>query len=220
LQDKESRAMMQSLERKKDSKARMKSSFLLTQETQLAHPVPLIYDGAHLDKDCPLNEEVKRVEEVKYKEFGRPFPNNGGNGGRYCVGPPGYYTRVENRPPFSERKPSLEDLMNKHIKESTRRINENEEWMKKLQETTYLNIRNQNAALKNLETQVKQLMKDFQEKAAKETHASIGHFKEFFTNNDSLSNKTASDGRAIKSLALPTTSERTKSRKLHSSMQY
>ncbi|GKC66780.1 putative reverse transcriptase domain-containing protein [Tanacetum coccineum] len=28
------------------------------------------YEGAHLDKDCPLNEEVKRVEEVKYGEFG------------------------------------------------------------------------------------------------------------------------------------------------------
>ncbi|GJR19206.1 hypothetical protein Tco_0967733 [Tanacetum coccineum] len=30
-------------------------------------------------------------------------------------GPPGYYTRLDNRPPFSEKKPSLEELMNKHI---------------------------------------------------------------------------------------------------------
>ncbi|GJV70450.1 hypothetical protein Tco_1490445 [Tanacetum coccineum] len=43
LYDKESRAMIQSLERKKDWKARMKGSFLLTQETQLAHPVPLVF---------------------------------------------------------------------------------------------------------------------------------------------------------------------------------
>ncbi|GJT13147.1 MAK10-like protein [Tanacetum coccineum] len=85
---------------------------------------------AHLDKDCPLNEEVKRVEEVKDGEFGRSFPNNGGNGGRYRVGPPGYNTRMDNRTPFSERKPSLEELMNKHIEELTRRRNENEEWMK------------------------------------------------------------------------------------------
>ncbi|GKB46640.1 hypothetical protein Tco_0897393, partial [Tanacetum coccineum] len=89
-----------------------------------------IFEGAHLDKDCPLNEEVKRVEEVKDGEFGRSFPNNGRNGGRYRVGPPRYYTCMDNRTPFSERKPSLEELMNKHIEELTRRRNENEEWMK------------------------------------------------------------------------------------------
>nr|GEV80117.1 hypothetical protein [Tanacetum cinerariifolium] len=33
-------------------------------------------EGAHLDKDCPLNEEVKGMEEVKYAEFSRSFPNN------------------------------------------------------------------------------------------------------------------------------------------------
>ncbi|GKD28909.1 hypothetical protein Tco_1239687, partial [Tanacetum coccineum] len=38
-----------------------------------------ICGGAHLDKDCPLNDEVKSVEEVKYREFGRPFPNNNRN---------------------------------------------------------------------------------------------------------------------------------------------
>ncbi|GKD12147.1 hypothetical protein Tco_1196554, partial [Tanacetum coccineum] len=44
-----------------------------------------ICEGAHLDKDCPLNEEVKRDYEVKYGEFERSFPNNGRNGGRYRV---------------------------------------------------------------------------------------------------------------------------------------
>ncbi|GKB96145.1 hypothetical protein Tco_0982282, partial [Tanacetum coccineum] len=44
-----------------------------------------IYEGAHLDKECPLNEEVKRVEEVKYGEFGRSFPNNGRNRARHRV---------------------------------------------------------------------------------------------------------------------------------------
>ncbi|GKA67893.1 RNA-directed DNA polymerase, eukaryota, reverse transcriptase zinc-binding domain protein [Tanacetum coccineum] len=51
--------------------------------------------GAHLDKECPLNEEVKSVKEVKYGEFGRSSPFN--NGAKYCVGPSGYYTRVDNR---------------------------------------------------------------------------------------------------------------------------
>ncbi|GJV06670.1 hypothetical protein Tco_1344326 [Tanacetum coccineum] len=67
--------------------------------------------GTPLDKECPLNEEVKGVEEVKYGEFGRAFPNNGGSGSRYRVGPPGYYTFMDNRPPFNEKKPSLEETI-------------------------------------------------------------------------------------------------------------
>ncbi|GJV36981.1 hypothetical protein Tco_1409458 [Tanacetum coccineum] len=47
------------------------------------------YGGSHLNKECPLNVEVKSVEEVKYGEFGRPFPNNNRNVARYRVGPPG-----------------------------------------------------------------------------------------------------------------------------------
>ncbi|GJQ90943.1 hypothetical protein Tco_0002082 [Tanacetum coccineum] len=91
-----------------------------------------IYEGAHLDKDCPLNKEVKRVKEVVYGEFGRSFPNNGVNKGRCHVGLPGYCTHVENLLQFGKRKPSLKERMNKHIKESTRRRNENEKWVKKL----------------------------------------------------------------------------------------
>ncbi|GJX93324.1 hypothetical protein Tco_0347910 [Tanacetum coccineum] len=75
------------------------------------------YEGAHLDKDCLLNEEVKSVEEAKYGEFGRSLPFS--NGAKYRVSPPGYYTRIDNRPPFGEKRPSLEELMNKHLEEST-----------------------------------------------------------------------------------------------------
>ncbi|GJT30309.1 hypothetical protein Tco_0910584 [Tanacetum coccineum] len=101
-----------------------------------------------------LNEEVKSVEEFKYGEFGRPFPNNNGNGARYRVGLPGYYTRVDNRSPFGKKKPILEELMSKHLEESTRRRTEMKEWMQKLHESTNLNTRNQNASLKNLETHI------------------------------------------------------------------
>ncbi|GJW80644.1 hypothetical protein Tco_0144619 [Tanacetum coccineum] len=41
-----------------------------------------ICEGPHLDKDCPLNEEVKQVEEVRYGEFGRVTPFNGNKRGR------------------------------------------------------------------------------------------------------------------------------------------
>ncbi|GJW97015.1 hypothetical protein Tco_0178823 [Tanacetum coccineum] len=87
-------------------------------------------EGAHLDKDCPLNEEVKSIEEVKYGEFGRSLPFC--NGAKYRVGPPRYYMRIDNRPSFGERRTSLEELMNKHLEESTRRRAEMDEWVKKL----------------------------------------------------------------------------------------
>ncbi|GJS45598.1 putative reverse transcriptase domain-containing protein [Tanacetum coccineum] len=44
-----------------------------------------ICKGPHLDKDYPLNEEVKQVKEVRYGEFGRTTPFNGNNGGRQIL---------------------------------------------------------------------------------------------------------------------------------------
>ncbi|GJW30800.1 hypothetical protein Tco_0047675 [Tanacetum coccineum] len=76
-----------------------------------------IYEGAHLDKECPLDEEVKCAESVKYGEFGPSPPFS--NGAKYRVGPPRYYTRIDYRPPFREKRPSLEELMNKHLEESS-----------------------------------------------------------------------------------------------------
>ncbi|GJR05578.1 hypothetical protein Tco_0528562 [Tanacetum coccineum] len=128
-----------------------------------------IYGGAHLDKECPQNEEVKSVEEVKYG-FGRPSPFS--NRAKYHVGPPGYYTRIDNRLPFGEKKPSLEELMNKHLEELTRRRAEMEEWVKKLQENAEINTRNQSASLKNLETQIEQLTKEFHAKTVSEVNNS------------------------------------------------
>ncbi|GJX11232.1 7-deoxyloganetin glucosyltransferase-like protein [Tanacetum coccineum] len=98
--------------------------------------------GAHLNKECPLHEEVKSIKEVKYGDFRQTFLNNNENGARYLVGPSGYYTHMDNGPPFNEKKPSLEELMNKHIEE------------------------NKNASLKNLETHIERLAKDYKAKAA------------------------------------------------------
>ncbi|GJR98523.1 reverse transcriptase domain-containing protein [Tanacetum coccineum] len=131
--------------------------------------IAAIYGGAHLDKDCPLNEEVKSIEEAKYGEFGRPSPFS--NRAKYRVGPPRYYTRMDNRPPVGEKRPSLEELMNKHLEESTRRRTEMEEWVKNLQENAEINTRNQAASLKNLETQIEQLTKEFYTKAANEINS-------------------------------------------------
>ncbi|GKD43575.1 MAK10-like protein [Tanacetum coccineum] len=128
--------------------------------------------GAHLDKECPLHEDVK-----------------------YHVGPPGYYTRVDNRPPFDENRPNLKELMNKHLEESTWRRADMEDRLKKLQESTNMNIRNQNASLKNLETQVKQLTKDYQAEVANEIpNSSIGQCKAIFTDNEAPRDEISSNG--------------------------
>ncbi|GKA56493.1 phospholipase-like protein [Tanacetum coccineum] len=101
--------------------------------------------GAHFDKDCLLNEEVKSIEEAKYGEFERSSPFS--NGAKYRIGPPRYYIRIDNRPSFGEKRPSLEELMNKHMEEST-------------------------ASLKNLDTQIEQLTKEFHAKVTNEINNS------------------------------------------------
>nr|GEY31559.1 hypothetical protein [Tanacetum cinerariifolium] len=136
---------------------------------------------------------VKSIEEVKYGEFVRPFPNNNRNGARYHVGPPGYYTRVDNRPPFGENKPSLEELINKHIVESTLKRAKMKEWMKKLLESTKLNTRNHNDSLKNLETQFEQLAKEATV-ANKVPDLSVGQCKVIFANCEVPTDETSSKG--------------------------
>nr|GEW91897.1 RNA-directed DNA polymerase, eukaryota [Tanacetum cinerariifolium] len=78
---------------------------------------------AHLDKDCPLKEEEKSVEEVKYGEFGRPFPNNNRNDGRFNRG--GY-----DQPSSGERRPSLTEIIKKYIEEASKRHVEQDEYGK------------------------------------------------------------------------------------------
>ncbi|GKC02234.1 hypothetical protein Tco_0993844 [Tanacetum coccineum] len=80
-----------------------------------------ICEGPHLDKDCPLNEEIKQVEKVRYGEFGRTTPFNRNNGGKFRVRPPGYYTKTDSRPPYGEKRQSLKELLAKYQEESARR---------------------------------------------------------------------------------------------------
>ncbi|GKE39373.1 hypothetical protein Tco_1462778, partial [Tanacetum coccineum] len=89
-----------------------------------------ICEGPHLDKDCPLNEEAKQVEEI------------------------------DNRLPYGERRQVLEELLAKHQEESIRRSTKMEVWIKKLQENAEINTKNQNTSLKNLETQIEQLTEE------------------------------------------------------------
>ncbi|GJZ39770.1 reverse transcriptase domain-containing protein [Tanacetum coccineum] len=90
--------------------------------------------GAHLDKECPLNEEVKNIGEVKYGEFGRPFPNNSRNDGRFNRGASGY-----DQPSSGVRRPSLTEKINKYMEEAAKRHAEQDEWLKKFYENTETN---------------------------------------------------------------------------------
>ncbi|GJY09584.1 hypothetical protein Tco_0377769, partial [Tanacetum coccineum] len=97
----------------------------------------------NLGRDMKKIKEIKQVEEVRYGEFGRTMPFNGSNGGKFRVGPPGYYTKIDNRLPYVEMRQSLEELLAKHQEESVRRSIEMEVWIKKLQENAEINTRNQ-----------------------------------------------------------------------------
>ncbi|GKE76459.1 hypothetical protein Tco_1542579 [Tanacetum coccineum] len=110
--------------------------------------------------DCPLNKEVKQVEVVRYGEFERTTPFNGNNGGKFRVGPPGYYTKIDNHPPYGEKRQSINELLAKHQEEYAQRSTEMEEWIEKLQENVEINTSNQSASLKNLETRIEQLTKE------------------------------------------------------------
>ncbi|GJY00739.1 putative reverse transcriptase domain-containing protein [Tanacetum coccineum] len=74
-----------------------------------------ICEGPHLDRECPLNEEVKQVDEVKYGKFGRPVPFNRSSGAKFRVRPSGYYTRTDNQTPSGEKKPNLVKMINKYM---------------------------------------------------------------------------------------------------------
>ncbi|GJQ92710.1 cytochrome P450 704C1-like protein [Tanacetum coccineum] len=93
-------------------------------------------------------------------------------GSKYRVGPPGYYTCVDNRAPFEEKRPSLEELMSKHLEESTRRRAEMEEW-----------------------TQIEQLTKEFHAKVASEVpNSSVGQCKAVYANDEAPIDGTSSNG--------------------------
>ncbi|GJZ72470.1 reverse transcriptase domain-containing protein [Tanacetum coccineum] len=143
-----------------------------------------ICEGPHLEKDCPLNEEVKQVKEVRYGEFGRTMPFNGSNGGKFCVGPPGYYTKIDSRRLYGERRQNLEELLAKHQEEFAQRSTEMEVWIKKLQENAEINTRNQSTSLKNLETQIKQLTKEIH--SNKTPNSSSGQIKIVTANQETI----------------------------------
>ncbi|GJZ28031.1 hypothetical protein Tco_0572678 [Tanacetum coccineum] len=67
----------------------------------------------------------------------------------------------------------LEELLSKHQEESARRSTEMEVWIKKLQENTKINTRNQDASLKNLETHIEQITRELCSRKEKSKQAKV-----------------------------------------------
>ncbi|GJS82515.1 hypothetical protein Tco_0749056 [Tanacetum coccineum] len=74
------------------------------------------------------------------------------NGGRYQVGPPGYYTRMDNQPTLGERRPSLAEIITKYMEDSAKKEAGHDEWLRKFQETKEKNQRGHDEIIRNLET--------------------------------------------------------------------
>ena len=100
-----------------------------------------ICGGGHLTKNCPHVDE-ENIEEAKYGE-NRPFYGDNRNSNGYR----GNY----NRGPYGERKPSLEEIINKFLESSAQRQKEQDEWLKEFQENTDRNLSKHDTTLKNLD---------------------------------------------------------------------
>ncbi|GJR04670.1 hypothetical protein Tco_0527654 [Tanacetum coccineum] len=100
------------------------------------------------------------MEEVKYGEFGRPFPNNSRNDGRFNRGASGY-----DQPSSGERRPSLTEIINKYIEEAAKRHTEQDEWLKKFYQNTETSQESHDKIIRGLEKKVKTLPNDVEGRA-------------------------------------------------------
>ncbi|GJX08173.1 hypothetical protein Tco_0196105 [Tanacetum coccineum] len=115
------------------------------------------WGGTHLDKECPLNEEVKSLEEVKY---GEPFLNYNQNDERFNRRVAGYGSHVH--PSLREKKPSLTEIINKHMEEAAKRHAEQEKWLRKFYQNIETNRENHDKIIQGLETKVKNLTNELE----------------------------------------------------------
>nr|GFA01272.1 hypothetical protein [Tanacetum cinerariifolium] len=138
-----------------------------------------ICEGTHLDKECPLNEEVKQVDEVKYGEFGNPAPFNERSGAKFYVGPVGYYTRIDNQTPSGEMRPNLVETINKYMEGAAKRQAKQDEWLKTFCQNTKKGRTNHDKIIQKLKSQVKTLAAEVETKVAK-----VKECKTIFANDE------------------------------------
>ncbi|GJR92613.1 zinc knuckle CX2CX4HX4C containing protein [Tanacetum coccineum] len=115
------------------------------------------YEEAHLVKECPLNEEVNGMEEVKYGEFSQPFPNN-----RYDSR---FNKRGYDQPSSREKRPILTKVINKYMEEAYKRLAKQDEWLKKFYQSTEASRETHNKIIQGLEGKVKTLANEVEGRA-------------------------------------------------------
>nr|GEV70009.1 hypothetical protein [Tanacetum cinerariifolium] len=125
-----------------------------------------ICEGPNLDKECPLNEEVKQMKEVNYGEFRCPEPFNRNNGAKFRVGPPGYHTRTDSQTPSGEKRPNLVETINKYMEEATKRQVKQDEWLKTFCQNTEKIRIDHDKIIQKLESHVKTLTAEVETKEA------------------------------------------------------
>ncbi|GKA07492.1 hypothetical protein Tco_0686716 [Tanacetum coccineum] len=103
------------------------------------------------------------MEEVKYGDFSRSFPNNNRNDGRF---------KRYDQPSSRERRPSLTKIINKYIKEASKRHAEQDEWLTKFYQSTETSREAHDKIIQGLETKVKTLANEV------EGRVNNGKFKE------------------------------------------
>ncbi|GKC48483.1 DNA-directed DNA polymerase [Tanacetum coccineum] len=124
--------------------------------------------GPHYTKDCPQKEEGKTLEEAYYTQFGVPYQP----GGQYRAVGPGFYQRNNGNSLYPDRRPSLEESLNKFMAESAKNREENSNIIKEIRVSTDVAIRNQGALIKTLEIQIRQMSKVLQERGFGSLHSS------------------------------------------------
>ncbi|GJR24712.1 hypothetical protein Tco_0973239 [Tanacetum coccineum] len=95
------------------------------------------------------------------------LPNNNRNDGRFNRGASGY-----DQPSSGERRPSLNEIMNKYMEEAAKRHAEQDEWLKNFYQNTRTNRETHDKIIQDLETKVRILTNEI------EGRANGGKFKE------------------------------------------
>ncbi|GJX51664.1 hypothetical protein Tco_0278509 [Tanacetum coccineum] len=84
--------------------------------------------AALVNKLDNLGRDMKRIKEsVHAIQVGCQIckaPHLDNNGGKFRVGPPGYYTKIDNHPSYGKKRQSLEEVLAKHQEESAQRSTE------------------------------------------------------------------------------------------------
>ncbi|GJR37380.1 hypothetical protein Tco_1213064 [Tanacetum coccineum] len=113
---------------------------------------------------------IKSMEDVKYGEYGRPFPNNNRNVGRFNRGVARYNSH--DQPSSGKRKPSISEIINKYMEEAAKKHAKQDEWLRKFYQITKTNRENHDKIIQSLETKVKTLTNKV------EGHTNGGKFEE------------------------------------------